>query len=77
MGKKERFESPVGSMLKYIDRYNLDHVMKQCIDGANWEDINKLKQNVKNVIKIREHFSWRASCMLYQELRVYLQGFSI
>ena len=65
---------PVISMVQCIEKYKLrdvlQHHLRQCIFG----EISDWKTFTKKIIWENERFKWKASCMLYKELDIYLES---
>ena len=69
----ERHTTPVGDMMKYVERYGLNHVIQRCMNGGNWKLTNSAKVIVKKCILDYEDRAWRASCVLYRGLSLYVE----
>ena len=69
----ERIVTPVGDIMKYVDRYGLNDLIQRCVDDGQWEMTQSCKVAVKKRVLTYEERSWRASCMLYRKLTLYVE----
>ena len=70
---REGFVGPVGSALKYFYKYGLMELLRQFICNGSNDMLKRAKSNVKNVIISLETDRWKASCMMYSELSIYMK----
>ena len=65
--------SPIGDTMKYVYRYGLYYVIQQCLNDGRWSLVASSKIVVKKRILNYDEISWRASCVLYRKLSVYVE----
>ena len=65
---------PVISMLQCIGKYKLKDVLQQHLRQGSFGEISCWKTFTKKIIWENERFKWKASCMLYKELDIYLES---
>ena len=72
--KSEKYEGPVKSILYYVKKYNIVNLINKCTPGGGRSCALAIKKHVKRIVWDHEIAIWRASCMLYPELDIYLDG---
>ena len=71
--QREAFVGPVKSALKYFYKYDLINLLMQFISNGKKDMLNSAKSNIKNLINNLESERWKASCMMYSELSIYMK----
>ena len=72
ISESEAVMGPVKSALYYACKYGLGNIFDSFINGGNSKDIESVKKHVKSVIFNHESQQWKASCLLYPQLNIYM-----
>ena len=67
----EKFMGPVKEALIYAKKYNLIQVISETLIDADPAKNMLRKNQVKSIVKNIDYQRWRATCLLYPELKVY------
>ena len=67
----ERFLTPVGDALRYVELFSLSDIIEKCIASGEWKMVLGIKKHVKRIISNYEDRAWRSSCLIYRRLNVY------
>ena len=73
---KEKMIGPIKDALYYVSRYRLNDIITKYLNNAVDNNLKSTKRYIKEIIDKAEYQRWRASCMLYPELKIYLRGVS-
>ena len=65
--------SPIGDIMKYVNRYGLHNVIQKCLNDGRWVLVSSCKNVVKKKILCYDDTSWKASCVLYRKLSTYVE----
>ena len=63
--------SPIGDMYKVNSKYGMNNMLRKCIISNEYGNIISHKRIIKTIIWEHETKCWRASCLLYPELRTH------
>ena len=72
--KSEKIHGPVKNALQYFKKYDLMKILDKFKIAGNVQLVNETKIYVKKVIWNFETNRWKSSCMLYRELKLYMDG---
>ena len=70
----EKFTSPVKDMVAYVHKFDLNEVVSSLINSASQKLSGTIKHLVRNKVYNIEYRRWRASCILYPKLNIYMAG---
>jgi len=70
----EKRKSPIRNMMKVLEAYKMDDLLKTCMLSGNFGKFIQWKKLIKNVIWSHERMRWRASCMMYSQLSLYVDS---
>ena len=65
--------SPTASMYDFIKKYKMDQYFNDCSRHDNDRSINQTKSFIKQVVKDYESLCWRATCIMYPNLSLYMK----
>ena len=65
-------ESPTESIYSSVLNYGMRDSLIQCLKSRNFGDIERNKRSVKELVKEREFHRWRATCLMYENMKLYL-----
>ena len=68
---KEKMFTPIASMLNAVRQYGLTDMVKHYSICGKWDDVKKIKNQVKKIIWESERQRWKASCLMYKDLWIY------
>ena len=67
----QAFNSPTYSMLKLANDYGFKDKIIIGLSGGEYGNINENKREIKKRIKERETNCWKATCLMYDRLKIY------
>ena len=69
-----RMKSHVACMYEAIEYYGLSGKIASHIQSRNFGDIADWKKTVKNIVWKHEMIKWRSTCLLYNDLEIYIHS---
>ena len=66
--------SPIANMLQVIRKYGLEEMLQNGIMTGDFGTYSNIKIFIKRLVHTHEHERWRATCILYPELLIYLKS---
>ena len=69
----ERYTTPVGDIMKYVERFGLNDVIQRCVINGNWKLVASTKRTVKKCVLNYDDRAWKVSCVLYRKLSMYVE----
>ena len=70
---QETYEGPIKSALKYFHKYDLISILMEFIYNGSEDVLKMTKNRIKAIVFDIEIQQWKASCILYQDLSLYMK----